>query len=159
MCGICGFYSKNNENLDNLIRMNNTMVHRGPNDHGEEIFDCMKGIYHIGMAQRRLSVQDLSILGHQPMHSSNGKVVIVFNGEIYNFHELKRELSEYPFQSNCDTEVLLAAYLKWGISFVKKLNGMFAIALFDREDDSLYLIRDRIEIGRASCRERVYVLV
>ena len=144
MCGICGFYSKNNENLDNLIRMNNTMVHRGPNDHGEEIFDCMKGIYHIGMAQRRLSVQDLSILGHQPMHSSNGKVVIVFNGEIYNFHELKRELSEYPFQSNCDTEVLLAAYLKWGISFVKKLNGMFAIALFDREDDSLYLIRDRI---------------
>lgn len=124
--------------------MNNTMIHRGPDDHGEEIFDCKKGIYCIGMAHSRLSVQDLSMLGHQPMHSNNGRVVVTFNGEIYNFQELKSELSEYPFQSNCDTEVLLAAYLKWGITFVKKLNGMFAIALFDKEDDTLYLIRDRI---------------
>lgn len=144
MCGICGFYSKNNESLENLIKMNNTMIHRGPDDHGEELFDCKKGIYHVGMAHRRLSVQDLSVLGHQPMHSSNGRVVITFNGEIYNFQELKSELSEYPFQSNCDTEVILAAYLKWGITFVKRLNGMFAIALFDKEDSSLYLIRDRI---------------
>lgn len=144
MCGICGFYTKHKENLENLIKMNETMIHRGPDDHGEEIFDCMKDTYHIGMAHRRLSVQDLSVLGHQPMHSNNGRVVVTFNGEIYNFQELKSELSEYPFQSNCDTEVILAAYLKWGITFVKRLNGMFAIALFDKEDDSLYLIRDRI---------------
>lgn len=120
------------------------MIHRGPDDHGEEIFDCMKGTYHIGMAHRRLSVQDLSALGHQPMHSNNERVIVAFNGEIYNFQELRSQLSGYPFQSNCDTEVILAAYLKWGITFVKRLNGMFAIALFDKEDESLYLIRDRI---------------
>lgn len=144
MCGICGFYSKHKESIENLIRMNDTMIHRGPDDHGEEIFDCMKGTYHIGMAHRRLSVQDLSALGHQPMHSNNERVIVAFNGEIYNFQELRSQLSGYPFQSNCDTEVILAAYLKWGITFVKRLNGMFAIALFDKEDESLYLIRDRI---------------
>ena len=96
------------------------------------------------MAHRRLSVQDLSALGHQPMHSNNERVIVAFNGEIYNFQELRSQLSGYPFQSNCDTEVILAAYLKWGITFVKRLNGMFAIALFDKEDESLYLIRDRI---------------
>lgn len=144
MCGICGFYSRYKESLENLIKMNETMIHRGPDDHGEEMFDCMKGTYHIGMAHRRLSVQDLSVLGHQPMHSDNGRVVVTFNGEIYNFQELRSQLSEYPFQSNCDTEVILAAYLKWGITFVKRLNGMFAIALFDKEDNSLYLIRDYI---------------
>ena len=144
MCGICGFYSRYKESLENLIKMNETMIHRGPDDHGEEMFDCMKGTYHIGMAHRRLSVQDLSVLGHQPMHSDNGRVVVTFNGEIYNFQELRSQLSEYSFQSNCDTEVILAAYLKWGITFVKRLNGMFAIALFDKEDNSLYLIRDYI---------------
>jgi len=144
LCGICGFYSRQKESLENLIKMNETMIHRGPDDHGEEMLDCMKGTYHIGMAHRRLSVQDLSVLGHQPMHSDNGRVVVAFNGEIYNFQELRSQLSEYSFKSNCDTEVILAAYLKWGIPFVKRLNGMFAIALFDKEDDSLYLIRDRI---------------
>ncbi len=144
MCGICGFYSKNNDSLEILVKMNNTMIHRGPDDHGEVIFSCMKGTYNVGMAQRRLSIQDLSSLGHQPMYSDNGRVIIVFNGEIYNYQELKTEISEYTFKSNCDTEVILAAYLKWGIKFVKHLNGMFAIALFDKEDDALYLIRDRI---------------
>lgn len=144
MCGICGFYSKQKESLQNLIKMNNTMVHRGPDDHGEEIFDCMKGKYSVGMAHRRLAIRDLTKLGHQPMYSYNGRVCVVFNGEIYNFTDLKVEIHEYSFQSNCDTEVILAAYLKWGINFVERLNGMFAIALFDREDDTLYLIRDRI---------------
>lgn len=122
--------------------MNSTMIHRGPDDHGEEIFECMNGTYNVGMAQRRLSIRDLSKLGHQPMHSNNDRVIVAFNGEIYNFQELKEEMPEYPFKSNCDTEVLLAAYLKWGIKFVKHLNGMFAIALFDKEDDTLYLVRD-----------------
>lgn len=144
MCGICGFYTKHNENLENLVKMNNTMIHRGPDDHGEEIFDGKVGLYCVGMAHRRLSVQDLSSMGHQPMHSDDGKVIVVFNGEIYNFRVLKKKLLGYSFRSNCDTEVILAAYLKWGIKFVTHLNGMFAIALFDKEDDTLYLIRDRI---------------
>ena len=87
---------------------------------------------------------DLSALGHQPMSSPDQRITVVFNGEIYNFQELKEELCEYPFQSSCDTEVILAAYLKWGISCVEHLNGMFAIALYDRKDETMYLIRDRI---------------
>lgn len=144
MCGICGFYSKNKENLQNLIEMNNTMIHRGPDDHGEEIFDCMNGEYSVGLAHRRLAIQDLSRLGHQPMYSNDGRIGVVFNGEIYNFQDLKDEIPEYSFRSNCDTEIILAAYLKWGIKFVEHLNGMFAVALFDKENDTLYLIRDRI---------------
>lgn len=144
MCGICGFYSKNRETLDNLIEMNNTLIHRGPNDHGEEIYIGKTSEYGIGLAQRRLSIIDLSARGHQPMHSFDKRVSLVFNGEIYNFQELKEELGDYPFQSNCDTEVIIAAYLKWGIRCVDRFNGMFAIALYDREDEALYLIRDRI---------------
>ena len=144
MCGICGFYSKNRETLDNLIEMNNTLIHRGPNDHGEEIYIGKTSEYGIGLAHRRLSIVDLSAKGHQPMHSFDKRVSLVFNGEIYNFQELKEELRDYPFQSSCDTEVIIAAYLKWGIQCVDRFNGMFAIALYDREDEALYLIRDRI---------------
>lgn len=144
MCGICGFYSKNKEITENLLKMNNTMNHRGPDDHGEEIYVGQDTRYGIGLAQRRLSIMDLSSNGHQPMHSSNKRISLVFNGEIYNYKELEEELSDYPFQSSCDTEVIIAAYLKWGIKCVDKFNGMFAIALYDREDDTLYLVRDRI---------------
>lgn len=143
MCGICGFVSKRNITLNELKHMNNTMYHRGPDDSGEEIFPWVDG-YAVGLAQRRLSILDLSELGHQPMHSSNGRISVVFNGEIYNFQELKRELSDYSFISTCDTEVIIAGYLKWGIDFVNRIRGMFAIAIFDREDEILYLIRDRI---------------
>ena len=87
---------------------------------------------------------DLSALGHQPMHSANKRVSVVYNGEIYNFQELKQELSDYRFVSNCDTEVIIAAYLKWGIDCVQKFNGMFAIAIYDRKSDEIYLVRDRI---------------
>lgn len=144
MCGICGFYSKQEENLQNLIMMNNTMIHRGPDDHGEVIIDCRRNEYSVGMAHRRLSIRDLSELGHQPMYSNDGRVVVIFNGEIYNFTDLKLKMQGYSFQSNCDTEVILAAYLKWGIKFVDHLQGMFAIALFDKQEDILYLIRDRM---------------
>ena len=143
MCGICGFYSIREEKIEELIEMNSTMIHRGPNDHGEEIYSIRNG-YSVGLAQRRLSIVDLSVRGHQPMHSSNGRVTVIYNGEIYNFQDLKEELQDYPFCSNCDTEIIIAAYLKWGVDCVKKFNGMFSIALLDREDDSLYLVRDRI---------------
>lgn len=143
MCGICGFLSRRNISLEQLKAMNDTMYHRGPDDSGEEIYPWSEG-YTLGLAQRRLSILDLSPLGHQPMHAPDGCVSIVFNGEIYNFLELKKELSDYPFRSNCDTEVILAAYLKWGISCVERLNGMFAIAIADRKQEKLYLVRDRI---------------
>ena len=108
MCGICGYVSKRDIRLTQLKEMNDTMFHRGPHDSGEEIYEIAGG-YRVGFAQRRLSIIDLSALGHQPMHSENGRVSVVYNGEIYNFQDLKEELSDYPFQSNCDTEVIIAA--------------------------------------------------
>ena len=143
MCGICGYISRKKISIKKLKEMNDTMYHRGPNDSGEEIFDLADG-YQLGMAQRRLSILDLSELGHQPMHSCNDRVVITYNGEIYNFLELREQLKDYPFKSQCDTEVILAAYLKWGIDCINKFQGMFAIALYDKETDILYLVRDRI---------------
>ncbi len=143
MCGICGFISNREISLEQLKAMNDTMYHRGPDDSGQEIYSYANG-YSVGLAQRRLAIMDLSPLGHQPMHAANDQVTIVYNGEIYNHLELKKELGDYPFKSTCDTEVILAAYLKWGIDCVQRLNGMFAIALFDKRTDDIYLIRDRI---------------
>lgn len=143
MCGICGFISKNTITTEQLKRMNDTMYHRGPDDSGEEIYPAGEG-YTVGLAQRRLSILDLTALGHQPMHSRDGRISVVFNGEIYNFLELKKELRDYPFCSSCDTEVIIAAYLKWGIDCIDRFNGMFGIALFDRETQEMYLVRDRI---------------
>ena len=124
------------------------MLHRGPDDSGVEIYEGREG-YAIGFAQRRLSILDLSPLGHQPMHSrpeagaTTPRISVVFNGEIYNFLELKKELTDYEFRSNCDTEVIIAAYLKWGKACFGRFNGMFAIAIYDRETDELILARDR----------------
>lgn len=143
MCGISGFISRKKITKETLTAMNDTMFHRGPDDAGAEIYEAADG-YSVGLAQRRLSILDLSALGHQPMHAQDGRVSVVYNGEIYNFEELRRELSDYPFRSRCDTEVILAAYEKWGISCLEKFNGMFAIALFDRDSQEVYLIRDRV---------------
>ena len=143
MCGICGYVSDRHITIEQLEQMNNAMSHRGPDDKGAEQFPMPNG-KTVGLAQRRLSILDLSSMGHQPMHSKDDRVMVVYNGEIYNYRELQKELNEYSFQSNCDTEVIIAAYLKWGIQFVDHLNGMFAICLYDREDDSVFLIRDRI---------------
>jgi len=144
MCGICGFYSRKKETIDNLKQMNNTLSHRGPDDHGEELYELTEG-YIAGLAHRRLAIVDLSVLAHQPMHSTQGDISVVFNGEIYNYKELHKALSAlYNFKSKSDTEVIIAAYLKWGKEFVHYLNGMFAIALLDRKKDLLLLVRDRI---------------
>ncbi len=143
MCGICGFISRKLDSADNLAAMSNLLAHRGPDDHGEEIYQIQGGKY-VGFAHRRLSILDLSDKGHQPMHSKDRRISVVFNGEIYNYGELKRQLKDYIFVSACDTEIIIAAYLRWGIDFVKKINGMFAIALLDRKNGEVYLIRDRI---------------
>lgn len=143
MCGICGFVSEKSISLSNLEAMNNTMLHRGPDDHGEELYSFLQG-REIGLAQRRLSIIDLSEKGHQPFHSNDDTVVVVFNGEIYNFLQLKEKLHNYHFKSNCDTEILVAAYQEWGMEFLKYIDGMFAVALFDRTEHILILARDRM---------------
>ena len=143
MCGICGFISKREITQAQLHQMNDTMYHRGPDDSGAEILPW-KGGFRLGLGHRRLSIQDLSPLGHQPMYAADGSVAVVFNGEIYNFLELRKELTDYPFRSSCDTEVIIAAYLKWGISCVERFRGMFAIALADKRSGKVYLVRDRI---------------
>jgi asparagine synthase (glutamine-hydrolysing) len=143
MCGICGYVSKKRITEEQLKIMNDTMYHRGPDDSGVEIY-AGSNDYFVGFAQRRLAILDLSPLGHQPMHSENGRISLVFNGEIYNFLELKEEIRDYEFKTNCDTEVIIAAYLKWGIDMVDHIHGMFAIALYDRESGEIFLIRDRI---------------
>lgn len=144
MCGICGYRNRNLIQNQLLVEMNDTMYHRGPNDSGtwEKQYDK----YAVGFAQRRLSILDLSPLGHQPMLSQNQKIIITFNGEIYNYRVLREELIEkgYQFKSNCDTEVILAAYQEWGCDCLKRLNGMFALAIYDEENDRLLLSRDRI---------------
>lgn len=145
MCGICGFVTKKTISRSEFEIMNNKLIHRGPDDAGIEIAEERRG-YIVGLGHRRLSIMDLSNLGHQPMCSPDGRITVVFNGEIYNFQELKKELTGYPFKSNCDTEVIIASYLKWGEEerWIKRLDGMFAIALYDREKHKLLLIRDRI---------------
>lgn len=143
MCGICGFVSEKAESMESLIRMNHMLSHRGPDDHGEEIYRIPSGRY-VGFAHRRLSIIDLSEKGHQPMHSPDKRVSVIFNGEIYNYRELRNELKGYSFISSSDTEIIIAAYLKWGVDFIYRVNGMFAIAILDRDKSTVYLIRDRI---------------
>ncbi|MDD3137775.1 MAG: asparagine synthase (glutamine-hydrolyzing) [Lachnospiraceae bacterium] len=144
MCGICGYVSQTLIPNEKLVEMNDTMYHRGPNDSGT--WEWVGDYYAVGLAQRRLSILDLSPLGHQPMLSENKNVIIVFNGEIYNYQVLKKELMDlgYRFHSNCDTEVIIAAYQEWGCDCFAKLNGMFAIALFDQVEGKVILARDRI---------------
>lgn len=143
MCGICGYLSKRIITERELSVMNDTMKERGPDDSGTQLWE-LPGGRTLGMAQRRLSILDLSELGHQPMSTPDGRLSLVYNGEIYNYRELREELPEYSFRSNCDTEVILAAYLKWGIRCVERFNGMFAFALYDRESGELFLARDRM---------------
>ena len=141
MCGICGIYNMDGQPVQpDLVRaMNNTMVHRGPD--GEGVYT----LGHIGLGHRRLSIIDLST-GDQPMSSSDGQVTIAFNGEIYNFQELRTELEAkgHCFRTKSDTEVIIYAYVQWGKEFIRRLRGMFAIALWDNRIQTLFLARDRV---------------
>ncbi|MBU6142093.1 asparagine synthase (glutamine-hydrolyzing) [Patescibacteria group bacterium] len=138
MCGIAGFVGKGEQH--ELERMIDALKHRGPDDRG--VF--LDG--GVGLAHARLSIIDISPSGHQPMFSSDRSAAIVFNGEIYNFRELKEELSAEGrvFTTGSDTEVILHAYERWGTDCFKHLNGMFAIAIYDFPKKSLILARDRM---------------
>ncbi len=146
MCGICGYISKKQVEDVILERMRDTMIHRGPNDAG--IWQIESSGRYIGLAHRRLSIFDLSELGHQPMVSSDGNYSLVFNGEIYNFKEIRSELKKqgYIFKSECDTEVVLCAYQKWGEECFARFNGMFSIAIWDDVEEKLVLARDRMGV-------------
>ncbi len=139
MCGIAGFVGEGSEKV--LRDMAETVRHRGPDD---------LGVYHsgtVGLAHTRLSILDLSARGHQPMWNDRGDIAVIFNGEIYNFKELKEEFrlaEKYRFQSETDTEVVLHLYEELGERCFEKFDGMFAIALYDTRSGKLLLARDRM---------------
>ncbi|MBP7462797.1 MAG: asparagine synthase (glutamine-hydrolyzing) [Bacteroidales bacterium] len=141
MCGITGFYTLTNQfvSRDELDKMTLALKHRGPD---------ASGMYYtpgIGLGHRRLSIIDLSSDANQPMESHSMRYICVYNGEVYNFKTIARELN-IDFKTSCDTEVIIEAFAEWGVTFVNKLNGMFAIAIFDKQEHKLYLFRDRIGV-------------
>lgn len=140
MCGINGFVSNSKKNIQDLIIMNNEIIHRGPDDDG--LFFETKNDISIAMGMRRLSIIDLST-GKQPIFSSDNQKVIVFNGEIYNYKVLKQEhLRGYNFKSNSDTEVIIALYEKYGIASFAMLDGMFAFSIYDKTINKVLIARD-----------------
>ncbi len=142
MCGIAGFFGDFDRVL--LQQMSHIITHRGPDDEGL-FFDREQGI---GLAHRRLSIIELSALGHQPMWDRNHQVAIVFNGEIFNFRELRSVLQAqgHTFTSQSDTEVLLNLYLRDGERMLTQLNGMFAFAIWDSRQRTLFLARDGVGV-------------
>jgi len=138
MCGITGIYGMSSGQSSSSIRlMNNAISHRGPDDEGYYVDE------QVALGHRRLAIIDLSPAGHQPMHSNDGNLEIAFNGEIYNFNDVKKLLTGYAFKSGSDTEVILAAYQQWGKDCLHHLNGMFAFAIWDPKKEQLFLARDR----------------
>ena len=142
MCGLVGTASiASHGDRAWLPVARDTLIHRGPDDSGEWWSDCRR----VGLAHRRLAIIDLSPLGHQPMQHPDAGLTVVFNGEIYNFAELRRELEQlgHGFRSHSDTEVLLAAYVQWGTDCLARLNGMFVFAIYDSLQQRIFLARDR----------------
>jgi asparagine synthase (glutamine-hydrolysing) len=144
MCGIAGILNLNGEPVAHptLKAMTDATAHRGPDGEGFWVDD------NIGFGHRRLAILDLSDAAHQPMKSHDGQVVLIYNGEVYNFRELRRELEEegYNFRSSGDTEVVLNAYHAWGSDCIKRFNGMFAFAVWDARRETLFMARDRYGI-------------
>jgi asparagine synthase (glutamine-hydrolysing) len=144
MCGIFGAFNFAREPVNEVIAhaMSNAVRHRGPDAHGFHSDERAL------LGNRRLSILDLTDASNQPIYSDDGQIVVVQNGEIYNYIELRRELESLGarFYTNGDTETLLRGYEAWGPKFVERLNGMFAIAIYDAREDAMYLYRDRLGV-------------
>lgn len=151
MCGICGIIGIQDKEAaeKSISQMNAAIAHRGPDDEG---FFVETGI---ALGHRRLSIIDLSKNGHQPMFSADGRFAIIYNGELYNFKSLRLELQRakigdtnavYPFRTQSDTEVILAAYQRWGTNCLQYFNGMYAFAIWDKQKQELFIARDRLGI-------------
>jgi asparagine synthase (glutamine-hydrolysing) len=143
MCGICGVIHKNGKTVErgDLNIMMDAIKHRGPDDSGTYINN------NIGLGFVRLSILDLSYSGHQPMYSSDKRFIIIYNGEVYNYKEIRRQLSsKHTFVSGTDTEVVLAAYQEWGENCLEKFNGMFSFIIYDTRSKTLFAARDRFGI-------------
>ena len=145
MCGICGVVGQADEQL--IKKMLARIAHRGPDDEGVYVSETST-TGRVGLGHRRLSIIDLSPAGHEPMADAAGQIWLTFNGEIYNFKQLRRELESRGavFRSETDAEVIIYAYLEWGRECLSRLNGMFAFAIWDSRDESLLLARDRLGI-------------
>ncbi|HZT59138.1 MAG TPA: asparagine synthase (glutamine-hydrolyzing) [Pyrinomonadaceae bacterium] len=146
MCGILGVVATDGGRVERgtLEAMNERQRHRGPDDGGVWLGGA--GDVRVGLASRRLSIIDLSPRGHMPMRSADGRLRITYNGEVYNFKEVRRELESlgYAFRSDTDTEVVLNAYAEWGAECLHRLNGMFAFAVWDERERELFVARDRV---------------
>ncbi len=142
MCGIVGFVDFEKRGSEAVLRrMTDRLLHRGPDD-GGVFFEELENV-RVGLGHRRLSILDLSSHGHQPMEFEG--IRIVYNGEVYNFKEIRKSLEKegYSFDSDSDTEVILKSYHRWGLEALERFNGMFAIAIYDSKEECCYLIRDR----------------
>ncbi len=142
MCGIAGFYSSSKKISENdLHSMIDAMSHRGPDASGYFLNEEKT----IGLGHRRLSIIDLSEAANQPMLSHSGRYMVVFNGEVYNFREIAKQLN-ISTRTSSDTEIIIEAFEKKGVEFVHLLNGMFAIAIYDKQEKKLFLFRDRLGV-------------
>ncbi len=140
MCGIAGIISFHNSlDASSIDRMNTAMAHRGPDAQGRYQTE------YALLGQCRLSIIDISDAANQPFADASGRYVMVFNGEIYNYKEVRSQL-DYPWKTSSDTEVILAAFIRWGSSSLERLNGMFAFAIWDREKRELFVARDRLGV-------------
>ena len=145
MCGIAGLCDFSNRSSEAVLgRMVNRIRHRGPDDSGSSFRQY--GDAQVGLGHRRLSIIDLSPMGHQPMNFEDYE--IIFNGEIYNYREIRQTLEQYGyhFKSHSDTEVILAGFHKWGMRMLHRFIGMFAFVLFDKKKQRFYLVRDRVGV-------------
>ena len=142
MCGIVGGVSRYPDGIDAFaVQMRDSIAHRGPDDSG--LWKSNDGKVFLG--SRRLAILDLSPSGHQPMQDDSGRLVIVFNGEIYNYVEIRPDLVKrgFRFKSTTDTEVLMSSYQAWGVECLSRLNGMYAFAIWDETRRELFVARDR----------------
>ncbi len=142
MCGITGILNLKDRSSKQfaIVKMTNALSHRGPDADGFFADD------QIALGHRRLSIIDLSVASNQPFIDNSGRYVMVFNGEIYNYAGIKKELKDYEFRTSGDSEVMLAAYIKWGTACLKHFRGMFAFAIWDKQEKELFICRDRMGV-------------